>query len=231
MLLIPNWLASFFIESNQMSEKPLGSPGEHATLRGVGDKVFWAYPTIVVQNTHALIALYMPAGVLGKDTDHRPTPQELLSPEKIRIVDCQWDRTDVLMLIVPGEPFSTYVMWKTGTKDLVCWYINLQEPIRRTIIGFDTMDNMLDVVVSPDMAEWKWKDKDEFSEAERVGFYSHEKAREIWANGEKAVNLVTLERQPFYRKWEKWHAKSEWDIPKLSPIWDRMDLSTTGLHK
>ena len=214
-----------------MSEKSFWLSGENVSLRGVGDKVFWAYPTIVVQDTPDLIALYMPAGVLGKDTDHRPTPQELLSPEKIKIVDCQWDTTDVLMIIVPGEPFSTYAMWKTGTKDLVCWYINLQDPIRRTIIGFDTMDNILDVVVSPDMTKWKWKDDDEFSEAERVGFYSHEQACEIWANGEKAVNLVTLERQPFYRKWENWKAKLEWEIPKLSTIWNRMDLSTEVLQK
>ncbi len=92
--------------------------GENATLRGVGVKVFWAYPTIVIQDTAELIALYMPAGVLGKDTDHKPTPKELLSAEKINIADCQWERTDVLFLIIPGESFSTYAMWETGTNNL-----------------------------------------------------------------------------------------------------------------
>jgi hypothetical protein len=211
--------------------KSFWTPGIHATLRGVGAKVYWAYPTIVVQDTSDLIALYLPAGATGKDTETKPTPQELLSPDKIKIVDYKWDRTDVLMLIVPGEAFSTYVMWETGTKDLVCWYINLQEPIRRTSIGFDTMDNMLDIVVSPDMSEWKWKDDDEFAEAERIGFYSHEKAREIWAEGERAVKLLTLERRAFYKEWEMWQAKPEWGIPKLSSLWDKMDLSTVSLQE
>lgn len=141
-----------------MSQNTFWVSGENATLRGVGNKVFWAYPTIVVQDLPELIVLYMPAGVAGKDTDHKPTPAELLTPEKINIVDCQWERTDVLFLIVPGDSFSTYLMRETGTKKMNCWYINLQEPIRRTRIGFDTMDHMLDVVIQPDMTEWKWKD-------------------------------------------------------------------------
>ena len=206
-----------------MSKKSFRLTGETATLRGVGKKVFWAYPTIVVEDTSDLIVLYMPAGVLGKDTDHKPTPDELLTPMKINIADCQWYRTDVLFLIVPEDSFSTYIMWDTGTKNLDCWYINLQEPIRRTKIGFDTMDNMLDIVVSPDLGEWKWKDEDEFSEAQKVGFYSAENAREIWAEGERAVGLLTSERRFLYKSWEKWQANPEWDMPKLSPLWDRVN--------
>jgi protein associated with RNAse G/E len=202
-------------------------PGAQVTLRGVGTLVCWAYPVILVEDTAGLIALYLPAGVTGRNTDKRPTPQDLLTPEKINVVEHRWHTTDVLMLIVPGEAFSTYRMWKTGTKELVCWYINLQEPIRRTSIGFDTMDLMLDVVVSPDLSTWKWKDEDEFTEAERVGFYSHEKAREIRAEGLKAAHLVTSERRSFYKQWEAWQAKPDWKLPQISPFWDKMDLSTS----
>ncbi|NMC86099.1 MAG: DUF402 domain-containing protein [Anaerolineaceae bacterium] len=206
-----------------MSLIPLFTSGTQVTLRGVGKKVFWAFPTIVVQDTSELIALYLPAGVFGKNVEHRPTPIELLSPENIHIVDCQWSRTDVLMLIVPGEAFSIYLMWKSGTKDLDCWYINLQEPIRRTRIGFDTMDNMLDIVVHPDMSEWRWKDDDEFIEAEKVGLYSSEEAHEIWAEGEKALKLLTQDRQLFYLKWKTWQPNTEWGIPMLSPLWNEME--------
>jgi len=207
-----------------LSQKLSWSVGETTTLRGVGSKVFWAYPTIVVQDASDLIVLYMPAGVLGKDTDHKPTPKELLSTDKINIADCQWERTDVLMLIVPGEAFSTYIMWEAGTKNLDCWYINLQEPIRRTSIGFDTMDNMLDVVISPDMNTWHWKDGDEFIEAQKVGFYSAEKAREIWTDGEKAIQLITKERRSFYKQWKKWQANPAWELPILSPDWQKVNL-------
>lgn len=213
-----------------MNQKSFWSAGENATLRGVGSKVFWAFPTIVVQDKPDLTVLYMSAGVLGRNVTHKPTPKELFSPNEIKIVECRWERTDVLMLIVPTEAFSTYIMWETGTKNLMCWYVNLQEPIRRTSIGFDTMDNTLDVVISPDMSEWKWKDADEFVKAQEVGFYSSEQVREIWAEGEKAVRLITSERRSLYKEWEKWKANPEWEIPKLSPLWDKLNLDGLDLQ-
>ena len=207
-----------------MSQKPFWVTGESATLRGVGSKVFWAYPTIVVQDISDLIVLFMPTGVCGKNVDHKPAPRELLSADQIKIIDSQWKLTDVLMLIVPDEAFSTYIMWETGTKNLKCWYINLQEPLRRTSIGFDTMDNMLDVVISPDMSNWQWKDDDEFAEAQNLGLYTTEKAREIWTEGEMAVRLVTKERRALYAQWEKWNGALEWVVPKLSPLWQETKL-------
>jgi protein associated with RNAse G/E len=200
------------------------SAGESATLRGVGSKVFWAFPTIVVQDTSDLVVLYMPAGVCGKNVDHKPATSELFSANKINIIDSQWKRTDVLMLIVPSESFSTYIMWETGTKNIDCWYVNLQEPISRTSIGFDTMDNMLDIVINPDMSIWRWKDDDEFAEAQKVGFYSAEKAREIWAEGERAIQLITKDRRSLYEQWKKWQADPEWEVPKLSPYWQKVNL-------
>ena len=204
--------------------------GENAILRGVGKKVLWAFPATVVQDTSDLIVLYMPAGVLGRNVTHKPTTKELLSLTELNIVECTWQRTDVLMLIVPGEAFSTYIMWDTGTKNLDCWYVNLQEPIKRTSIGFDTMDNMLDVVISPDMSDWEWKDDDEFAEAQKIGFYSAETAREIWSEGEKAVRLITSERRSLYEEWEKWQANPKWEIPKLSPLWNEVNLARHSLQ-
>jgi hypothetical protein len=198
--------------------------GESATLRGVADKVYWAFPTIVVQDSPDLIVLYMPAGVHGKNVDHKPATSELFSLNKINVVDSQWTRTDVLMVIVPGDPFSTYLMRDAATKELDCWYVNLQEPIRRTPIGFDTMDNMLDVVFSPDMSSWRWKDDDEFIAAQTIGFYSAEKAAEIWAEGERAIRLITKERNDLYKLWETWQADPEWELPILSSDWQRIQL-------
>jgi len=208
----------------KLNQNSFWETGESATLRGVGSKVFWAFPTIIVQDTPDLIALYMPTGVHGKNVDHKPATSELFSANTINIIDCQWQRTDVLMLIVPGEGFSTYLMWETGTKNIDCWYVNLQEPVRRTSIGFDTKDNMLDVVISPDMTTWHWKDDREFVESQKVSFYSDEKAREIRAEGERAIQLITNDRRSFYKQWEKWQANPEWEIPKLSPHWQKINL-------
>src|SRR5512142_1552223 len=96
---------------------PLRGVGTTATLRGVGAKVFWAYPTTVVDDTSSLVALYLPAGSGGKNVERRPTSADLMSPETIRVVDHKWNRTDVLVLIVVGDAFSTYLMWETGTRN------------------------------------------------------------------------------------------------------------------
>jgi hypothetical protein len=209
---------------NELHQKSFWRLGENATLRGVGIKVFWAFPTIVVKDEPDLIVLYMPAGVLGRNVTHKPTTQELFSPIDLKVVECTWQRTDVLMLIVPTEAFSTYIMWETGTKNLICWYANLQEPIRRTRIGFDTMDHTLDIIISPDMTEWKWKDYDEFMEVQKAGFYSSQRAHDIQSEGEKAVRLITSERHALYEAWKEWQADPEWELPKLSPLWDQVEV-------
>ncbi len=193
--------------------------GETATLRGVGTKVFWAYPTIVVADSADLIALYLPAGVMGKNVSHRPTIKEMLRPENLEVVDHQWQRTDVLFLIKPEDTFSVYLMWDTKTKKLDCWYINLQDPIRRTEIGFDTMDHMLDVVISSDMDSWEWKDEDELAAAEKAGIGSKEKAQAIRQEAERAIELLTVERRSFYEQWRDWQPNPQWDLPRLHSEW------------
>ncbi len=195
------------------------SPGEIATFRGVGIKIFWAYPTIVVEDSADLIALYLPAGTMGKNVSHRPTTEEMLAPETIEVIDHQWQRTDVLFLIKPEDAFSVYLMWDTETKEFLCYYINLQEPIRRTPIGFDTMDQMLDVIVSPDMSEWRWKDQDELAAAEEAGIYSKEKAQKIRQEAERAIHLVTIEQRSFYEQWRDWKPNSQWGLPRLDTRW------------
>ena len=209
------------------------SPGSTATLRGVLNRVLWAYPTIVVEDTSSLVALYLPAGAMGKNLATRPTPQDALSPQTLRVVDRTWQRTDVLMLIIPGESFGTYLMWKTGTWELDCWYINLQDPLRRTAIGFDTADHTLDVVVSPDMCDWCWKDEDEFREATRIGLYSPDQAQGIRMEGERAIRLLTCERKSFYRQWECWRADPGWALPQLPPCWELLQgpLGEAGCHQ
>ena len=44
------------------------------------------------------------------------------------------------MLVKPGAAHSVELLWNAETGQFLCWYINLQEPLRRTPLGFDTMD-------------------------------------------------------------------------------------------
>jgi hypothetical protein len=76
-----------------------------------------------------------------------------------RLVDAVWV-WDSVLLICPGEAHAVHIMRGEGrgNTELAGWYINLQEPVRRTELGFDFMDEELDVVVQPDLSGWEWKE-------------------------------------------------------------------------
>jgi protein associated with RNAse G/E len=116
------------------------------------------------------------------------------------------------------------VMWLAGTPQVRCWYVHLQEPLRRTKIGFDTMDQMLDLVISPDKSHWHWKDEDEFQEAGAIRLYSVEKISAIRAEGEKVIQMLGDNASPFFDGWENWRPPTDWTIPTFPPGWEEYPL-------
>jgi len=196
--------------------------GDTVVIRGIWrQKLWWACPAIIVKDTPNLIALYWQAGTPNRIPAKRPTPQDLFSSE-IRLVPHHWTETDVLMLVTPGTAHAVYAMWEAGQKKLRCWYIDLQEPLRRTHLGFDTMDHLLDVVVSADQSSWRWKDEDEFAEAVAIGVYSPEEARLIRLEGERVIHNLQTRQSPFCDGWERWCPPGDWEIPKMPDGWDEI---------
>jgi hypothetical protein len=207
-----------------MIEVSLRNFGEVVVFRGASRTQIWyALPVTVVLDSPGLIALYWPAGTRGKwrmkASREKVTPEDVMGVP-MELVEHTWTQTDVLMLITPGAAHAVYVMWQAGTKNLACWYINLQDPIRRTPIGFDTCDHVLDVVVSPDKSSWRWKDEDQLQEAVVVGMFTQQQALDIRAEGERVIRLVGENQSPFCDGWEKWAAPAGWSIPTLPEGWD-----------
>ena len=202
------------------------NPCQTVVFRGLGySKIWYALPAIVVQDTPDLTALFWCAGTpekwRGKSPDEKVTPQTVMLPE-MKLFDRLWTETDVLMLVPAGAAHAVYVMWDEGQKALRCWYINLQQPLARTAIGFDTQDYWLDIVICPDRSEWHWKDEDQFNEVTALGMYSPEQAREIRAEGERAVRRVQTNQPPFCEGWENWRAPEDWVIPTFPEGWDHL---------
>jgi hypothetical protein len=150
----------------------------------------------------------------------------MLFPD-IQLIDAQWTETDVLSLVTPGASHSIDLMWETGHHTQRCWYIQLQEPLRRTPIGFDTMDQILDIMISPDRSQWHWKDDDEFSKAEAMGVYSHAQAKAIRAEGEFVITMLKSNSSPFCDGWEKWIPPPEWTIPIFPESWEGLPFNNT----
>ncbi len=111
-------------------------------------------------------------------------------------------------------------MWHHGDRSFNCWYVNLQEPYRRTAIGFDTMDQELDIVVAADRSEWRWKDEEAFSRLQAMGVFSAEEAKAIRAEGERVLDSMHKDQPPFSSGWENWAPPPEWPIPELPEAWD-----------
>jgi len=196
--------------------------GDTVALRGVWRNIlWWAGCATVVQDTPELIAMYWQAGMTNMNPAQRLTPADLLS-NNVHLVPHTWVATDVLMLATPGAAHAVYVMWETGQAKLRGWYVNLQEPLRRTRLGFDTMDHLLDIVISADRSSWHWKDEDEFEAAVALGVYSPDEARAIRAEGERVIKRLEAGEPPFCDGWESWSPPDKWPVPSLPKGWDRL---------
>ncbi|OGN89244.1 MAG: hypothetical protein A2Y88_10345 [Chloroflexi bacterium RBG_13_48_10] len=200
------------------------SPGDIIVMRGIlKGKLWWACPAYVVQDTEELIALYWPAGTPTRSPIKRPTVQDEIE-NHIELEERKWTDNDVLSLSLKGAAWAIELMWKAGTRQFNCWYVHLQEPRRRTKIGFDTMDQMLDIVISPDRKQWRWKDEDEFNEAGTTGLYSPGKIRSIRLEGERVIAMLNANAAPFCDGWENWQAPLEWTIPTFPAGWEIVPL-------
>jgi uncharacterized protein len=201
------------------------SPGQTVVLREVAGKKIWrASPYTVVWDDAELIVLYSPIGVLSKyhlmPDGKRVKPNQKVRSEWV-LTDMKWEKFYVLRLSIPGTNYSVLIFWDYPSKKLDVWYINLEDPLRRTVLGFDLTDNFLDVIVEPDLSAWHWKDEDELAEAVGIGLVSPEKASDLYTEGEKAAKWIQSGKSPF-NKWVDWRPDPSWKVPVLPDGWDRL---------
>ena len=130
------------------------------------------------------------------------------------LVDEVWRGNDSLRIAIPGAAHSVLLWWVEG--ELQGWYVNLETPLRRTSIGFDYLDQKLDLVVRTD-GSWRWKDEHELAEAVELGILDRDEAAAVRAEGERV-----LAAWPFPTGWEEWRPDPEWEAPRLPAGWDRV---------
>ena len=127
---------------------------------------------------------------------------------------------DTLVIATPGAYHSVRLFRAEGQEEFFGWYVNLEQPFARPPIGFDYMDQALDIVASPDLSEWRWKDEDELSEAMALGLISKERARELRAEGERVIEMMERRSPPFDGSWDGWRPDPAWPVPELPDGWD-----------
>ncbi|MDD5339193.1 MAG: DUF402 domain-containing protein [Dehalococcoidales bacterium] len=199
------------------------SPGQTIVLREVVHNKLWsAKPVIVVQDMPELLVFYAPPATMAKKPK-TPAGSRVKAANRVNddwiLIDSPWTDYDLLRMTIPGSIYSVLAFWDSPGMRFHDWYINMEDPLRRTGFGFDYLDQWLDAIVAPDLSAWHWKDEDEFAEAIDAGLISKDKSVVIRTEAERVVKWIQSGKSPF-NSWEKWRPDPSWQIPVLPDGWD-----------
>jgi hypothetical protein len=187
----------------------------------LGD-VSYTFPAIVVRDSPDLVALFQPPGTRCKRRSGvrgGPNGRNMVTWDG-SYVDVVTD-SSTIHAWVPDDAFWVIRDW-TGA-EYEGWYINLAEPWKRTAIGFDTADQILDVVVEPDRSSWRWKDEDEVAWAVQHGRYAPEVADQIRRHAHEALARMATALPPFHEGWSDLEPDGAWPMPVLPAGWELID--------
>lgn len=198
----------------------LFEPGETIALREVWrGRVWGARPATMVEDATSQLILFIPAGIHWmapfddgqrlkiQQADYRLKQQPY---DEAHVLSFSWSKTRYAVLLFFHPDWSPW-----------SWYVNLEEPLRRTALGFDTLDHELDVIVELD-GSWRWKDEDDLAEAIHRGVIPAEEEPRLRADGERAVRRILGREPPFDRDWTAWRPDPAWPVPVLPEGWDRV---------
>lgn len=196
------------------------SPGDAIVLREIWHgRVFEARPATVVEDAPEQTTLVIPGGV-GCAVPVSEDGAELRLPDRPWHLEVrERGPNPILSFAWPGTPYAV-LRWTTE-ETIPAWYVNLQEPLRRTAVGFDTVDHALDLVVGLDDT-WTWKDEDELAQAVGDDLFTQDQAERFRAQGELALRRILDREPPFDRDWADWRPDPSWPLPTLPDGWDRV---------
>lgn len=206
-------------------------PGQPIVVRALDHlaRPLIGIPVTVVEDRPDLVAVHLPIGIRMQWF----ADAELGGPRGRSILrwngeheERLWQGNELLILKRPGDRHSIHVIWRPGDREFLGWYVNLEEPSRRTSIGFDARDLELDIVIAPDLS-WHWKDEDEFEWAIGSGRIPAERGGAIRAEGERAVERVIRREFPLDRAWETWRPDPAWNTPILPHDWEIPSVDET----
>jgi Protein of unknown function (DUF402). len=190
--------------------------GESVALREVWQgRVFAARPATVVEDTPDRSVFYVPPVVRCLQARSSDGAEVRIPTREWRLEDARSGHHRVLSFAFPRTPYSVLARWDADTDEFRGWYVNLQAPLHRTDVGFDTREHVLDVLIPADRSTWSWKDEDELETAVADGLFTAEEAERFRAAGERAVEQILLREPPFDEDWEDWRPDPSWPIPEL----------------
>lgn len=135
-----------------------------------------------------------------------------------------WEENRALILYREGDAHSVELIWRDRDDVFLGWHINLQLPWRRTAIGFDSRDLILDIWVDPDRTA-RWKDEEELAFVLERGRIIGAEAAMAREEGERAMEHVRRREPPFDDSWLGWRPDPTWSTPSLPSGWERLEAA------
>jgi predicted RNA-binding protein associated with RNAse of E/G family len=195
------------------------APGESVALREIWrDRIWAARAATVVEDREDQTTLFIPVGTTWMGAVRDDGTPLRIPEDGFELAPRIYDEAHVLSFAWPDVAHATLAFFRADWAPW-SWYVNLQEPLRRTGVGFDTLDHELDVIVEFDGA-WRWKDEDELAEAITRGLIPVEDESRLRAEGERAVRHILEREPPFDRDWTTWRPDPAWPPPALPDGWD-----------
>lgn len=168
------------------------------------------------------VTIGRPARVVAADDDRLVTwvvpetevafPNERVPPYSGTFVR-PWHPPGMLQLVRTGDPYALALLRDRDDR-FRGWYVNLQEPMRMTELGYDTRDNILDLW-HPRNGDWRWKDEDELAQAVSRDVFTPDDATAFHAAGTRAMRELELPTG-----WEDWTPDPAWTASSLPNGWD-----------
>ncbi len=197
--------------------------GAIAVLRYVttDGRIEICWPCRVVEDRDDLVALFIAAGSPYKAGPKKTAAEKRDPPGRVLPPDEYFWRTDTLRLMFPGQSHSVSLSWgpQAAPRRLLKYFVNMEEPFRRTAVGFDTQDHTLDIEVTPELT-WRWRDEQELANHVKEGFYTVGLAKAVRAEGERAIDAIRRRDHECVRGWAEWTPLPEWGIPPFIDGWD-----------
>ena len=190
-------------------------------------RVWAARPMRVVRDEGDFVALWFPKGTRWKAPTTDPA-RSWLEDRGARLAECavsgewvfrdaEWD-VATLMLMRERDWHAIWISWLDSGEQWG-WYVNLQRPFRRTLLGFETMDLVLDVTIELDRT-WRWKDEDELELFVERGVFDKALAERLRAEGLAVARRAERNEGLFAERWDGWRPPASEPVPELPPGWD-----------
>jgi hypothetical protein len=130
----------------------------------------------------------------------------------------KWHTHRILMHMVPGQIYATYLMWYDETEEFRNYYINFQTPFQRTALGFNTHDLELDIVID---AEYKVhiKDVEGYTSGLREGCITEQQDQAIKSIKPAIFQMIQDRLYPLDGSWVDWRPDPGWESAKLPANW------------